>query len=170
VANRLLALLIIVLAVIVGGCGNDTVDADKVESQIEQNLSSATAKIASVSCPEGVEEKEGAKFTCEAKLGGGGKALVAVTLTSDRGDATYAFKAGTVEVSDNAVEPFLEDALEARGVSEANVDCPELIKVADGGKVTCSATGSGGRRGQLTFTWSDDTGNIDNSSVVGPTS
>jgi Domain of unknown function (DUF4333) len=149
-------------------CGDDTVDAGQVETAIEQDLSSATAKIVSVSCPDGVDEREGEEFTCDAKLEGGGKAEVLVKLTNDRGDATYAFKPGTVQVSDNAVEPLLEDSLEARGVSGAQVDCPGLIEVAEGEKVTCDATGAGGRTGEITFTWSDDAGEIDDSSVEGP--
>jgi hypothetical protein len=150
------------------GCGSDTIDAGQVETAIEQDLSSATAKIVSVSCPEGVEEKEGEEFTCDAKLEGGGQAEVLVKLTNDRGDATYAFKPGTVQASDNAVEPLLEDSLQARGVSGPQVDCPQLMKVADGEQVTCTATGAGGRAGEITFTWSDDAGEIDDSSVEPP--
>jgi hypothetical protein len=156
------------LAVFAAGCGTDTVDAGKAEAEIEQGLSSTTAKIASVSCPDDVEQKEGNQFTCSAKLEKGGQAKVLVTLTSDRGDAVYAFKPGTVQVSDNAVEPVLEDSLEAGGVPGAKVDCPDLIKVADGEKVTCDATGSGGGTGRLTFTWSNDAGEIENSSVDAP--
>jgi hypothetical protein len=141
------------------------VDANEVEAAIEQDLSSTTAKISSLSCPNDVEKKEGEQFTCDAKLEGGGKAKVQVTLTNDRGDGTYAFKPGTVQVSDKAVEPVLEDTLQAKGVQDPHVDCPELIKVADGEQVTCDATGAGGRTGQITFTWSSDSGDIDNSSV-----
>ena len=36
-----------------------------------------------------------------------------VTLTNDRGDATYAFKPGTLEVSGDAVATQLEKDLEA---------------------------------------------------------
>jgi hypothetical protein len=59
----------------------------------------------------------------------------------------------------------LEESLAARGVADAQVDCPALIKVADGEKATCDATGAGGRTGQITFAWSDDAGDIDDSSV-----
>jgi hypothetical protein len=162
------AALAIALAIVATACGNDTVDAGQVETAIEQDLSSATAEIVSVSCPDGVEERQGEEFTCDAKLEGGGQAEVLVKLTNDRGDATYAFKPGTVKVSDNAVEPLLEDSLGARGVSGGQVDCPELMKVADGEQITCTATGAGGRAGQITFTWSDDAGDIDDSSVEPP--
>jgi uncharacterized protein DUF4333 len=124
----------------------------------------------SVSCPDGVEQKEGKQFTCNAKLEGGGKAKVEVTLTNDRGDATYSFVPGSVQVSDNTVEPILEKDLEAKGVPDPKVDCPDLMKVADGETATCNATGSGGRTGEISFTWSDDSGDIDDSSVEAPAS
>jgi hypothetical protein len=166
--KALAALLAVALSAAGTACGDDTVDASEVEAAIEQDLSTATTKIASVSCPEDVEKKEGEKFTCDAKLEGGGKAEVEVTLTNDRGDATYSFKPGTVQVSDNTVEPILEKDLEASGVPDPKVDCPDLMTVADGEQATCTATGAGGRTGEITFTWSSDTGDIDDSSVEGP--
>ena len=140
--KRAPAAIAIIAAFVVAACGSDTVDADKVEAGIEEELSSATAQIVSVSCPDDVEQKKGEKFTCDAKLEGGGKAEVEVTLTNDRGDATYAFKPGSVEVSGKAVASQLEKSLEASGVSGVQVTCPDLIKVADGQTATCDAQGS----------------------------
>src|SRR5688572_32795468 len=99
------------LALATVGCGSDTIDAADVEAGIAQSLSSATASVSSVSCPDDVEKEEGATFTCDAKLEGGGKAKVKVTQTSKGGDFTYAFKPGTVVLTDNAVEPALEKDL-----------------------------------------------------------
>jgi hypothetical protein len=162
------ATLLVALAGFAAACGTDTVDPQKVEDGIEQDLSSTTAQISSVSCPDDVEQKKGEKFTCDAKLEGGGKAEVEVTLTNDRGDATYAFKPGTLEVSGTAVASQLEKDLEAQGISGVQVTCPDLIKVAAGETATCDAEGSGGRTGQITFTWSDASGDIDSSSVEAP--
>lgn len=147
------------------GCGSDTIDAAEVEAGIEQSLSSATASVSSVSCPNDVEKKEGATFTCDAKLEGGGKAKVKVTQTSKGGNFTYAFKPGTVVLTDNTVEPALEKDLAASGLPDTKVDCPDTIKVKEGEQVTCTATGSGGRQSQLTFTFSSSDGTIDESSV-----
>ena len=149
------------------GCGGDTVDAAEVEAGIEESLSGATASVSSVSCPNDVEKEEGATFTCDAKLEGGGKAKVKVTQTSKGGDFTYAFKPGTVVLTDNTVEPALEEDLAASGLPDTTVDCPDTIKVKEGEMVTCTATGSGGRQSQLTFTFSSDDGTIDESSVSG---
>jgi hypothetical protein len=149
------------------GCGGDTIDADEVEAGIEQSLSSATAPVSSVSCPNDVEKEEGATLTCDAKLKGGGKAEVKVTQTSNGGDFTYSFKPGTVVLTDDAVEPALEKELTASGLPDTTVDCPDTIKVKEAEQVACTATGSGGRQSQLTFTFSSADGTIDESSVSG---
>jgi hypothetical protein len=162
------AALAILATVGVLACGDDKVDPEKVEQGIEQNLSSATAQITSVSCPSDVKKEEGKTFTCDAKLESGGKAQVTVTQTDNRGNGTYAFKPGTLQLSDNSVEPVLEESLTAKGVSDPQVDCPELISVKEGATVTCTATGAGGRSGDVTFTWSSDDGSIDSSSVEAP--
>ena len=114
------------------GCGSDTIDANEVEAGIEQSLSTATASVSSVSCPTDVEKEEGATFTCDAKLEGGGKAKVKVTQTSKAGDFTYGFKPGTVVLTDDAVEPALEKDLAASGLPDTTVDCPDTIKVKEG--------------------------------------
>ena len=154
-------LLAVPLAV---GCGSDTVDATKVEQEIQKQLSTATATVASVSCPDDVEQEEGARFECTAKLEGGGKAVLTVTQGKGSNDFSYAVKAGTMELADNSIEPYLEKQLKAQGVS-AQVDCPALSPVKTGETVTCAMTTTGGRQTTLTFTWEDDDGSVDSSSV-----
>src|SRR5687768_8892303 len=95
----------VLIATAVLACGDDNVDSEKVEQGIEQDLSSTTAQITSVSCPNDVKKEEGKTFICNAKLEGGGKAQVTVTQTDNRGNGTYAFKPGTLQLSDNSVEP-----------------------------------------------------------------
>jgi hypothetical protein len=138
------AAVVLAVAFATVGCGSDTIDAAEVEAGIEQSLSSATASVSTVSCPNDVAKEEGATFTCDAKLEGGGRAKVKVTQTSKGGDFTYTFKPGTVVLTDDAVEPALEKDLTASGLPDTTVDCPGTIKVKEGEKVTCTATGSGG--------------------------
>jgi len=164
---RGIAAIGIAVALAAVGCGSDSIDADEVEAGIEQTLSDATASVSSVSCPNDIEKEEGATFTCDAKLEGGGKAKVKVTQTSKGGDFTYTFKPGTVVLTDDAVEPALKEELTASGVPDTTVDCPDTIKVKEGEQVTCTATGAGGRQSQLTFTFSRADGTIDESSVSG---
>jgi hypothetical protein len=164
---RATAVIGIGIAFAVAGCGSDTINADEVESGIEESLSGATASVSSVSCPDDVEKEEGATLTCDAKLEGGGSAKVKVTQTSNGGDFTYAFKPGTVVLTDDAVEPALENDLTASGVPDTTVDCPDTIEVKEGEQVACTATGAGGRQTQLTFTFASADGTIDESSVSG---
>jgi hypothetical protein len=164
---RTTALIGIGIAFAVLGCGSDTIDTDQVESGIEESLSGATASVSSVSCPNDVEKEEGATFTCDAKLDGGGRAKVKVTQTSNGGDFTYSFKPGTVVLTDDSVEPALEEDLAASGVPDTTVDCPDTIKVKEGEQVACTATGAGGRQTQLTFSFASSDGTIDESSVSG---
>jgi Domain of unknown function (DUF4333) len=153
------------LAFAAPGCGSDTLDTEQVESSIEEDLSSATTQIKSVSCPSDVDKEEGAKFNCTAKLSGGGKATVIVTQTNDRGDVTYAYKPGSVVLADDAVEPVLEDALAQRGLEGSEVDCPSEIAVKVGETVQCSAQTASGGSVSMSFTFTDDSGSIDSSSV-----
>ena len=90
-----------------------------------------------------------------------------VTQTSKAGDYTYSFKPGTMVLTDNVLEPALEADLAASGVPGAKVDCPSMVKVKTGETFTCTATGSGGRQSQLTFSFSSADGTIDESSVSG---
>ncbi len=164
--GRTSLLLLLPMAALLGaGCGSDTVDTGEVEQQIEEQLSTATAEIASVSCPEEVEEEEGGKFECDAKLEGGGKAVVVVTQTDDRSkEFIYEVKPGTMRLADDSIEPYLEQQIAAKGV-KTDVNCPDLVAVKEGESTTCSAVTSGGRELQVTFTWDDDAGSVDSSSV-----
>src|SRR3954452_10648786 len=101
----------------IAGCGSDTVDANKVEQGIEQELS--TANITSVSCPADVKSETGAKFACDAKLSGGGAAQIEVTQVQAPNKFTYSLKPGTVELAGPAVDKTLEQDLAAQGVHNA---------------------------------------------------
>src|SRR5215208_17509 len=128
---RGIAAIGIAVALAAVGCGSDSIDADEVEAGIEQTLSSATASVSSVSCPNDVEKEEGATFICDAKLEGGGKAKVKVTQTSKGGDFTYTLEPGTVVLTDDALEPALVEELAASGVPDTTVDCPDTIRVQE---------------------------------------
>ncbi|MFL5782903.1 MAG: DUF4333 domain-containing protein [Thermoleophilaceae bacterium] len=158
------ALLLVAPAV---GCGDQTqtVDAAQIEKQIERSLSSATAMVTSVACPGDVESKTGAKFTCDAKLEGGGSAKVVVTETQAPDRFSYTFKPGTVKLAGESVDAALERELAASGVSGAKVECPDPVTVKTGTTVTCPVQGAGGGVGRVRFEFSDSSGSIDESSV-----
>lgn len=158
------ALLAVVVAVAACGDEDGTVDASQVEKGIEQSLSTATTEVTSVSCPDDVESETGAKFTCSAKLSGGGSAKVEVTETQAPDEFTYNFKPGTVELSGASVDNALEQSLAARGIDGATVNCPDPVRVQPGTTVTCPVSGAGGSVGTVSFEFTSS-GSIDQSSV-----
>jgi hypothetical protein len=159
----------VTLVALAAGCGSDTIDADQVEQDIEQDLSTATARIESISCPDDVEKEKGATFQCDARLSGGGKAKVDVKQTTAAGGYEPSFTPNSVQIADNSLEPVLEEELADTGLEGAKVDCPDLVKVQTGKTFSCSVVTPRGAQGSLTFTFSDDSGTVDSSSVESET-
>src|SRR5688572_9209242 len=105
----------LVTAALLAGCGDDedeTVDAAQIEQEIELRLSSGATEVSSVSCPDDVKSETGAKFTCSAKIDGGGAGKVQVTQTGED-EFTYGFKPGTVQLAGATVDKRLEQELAA---------------------------------------------------------
>jgi uncharacterized protein DUF4333 len=152
------------LALALVACGEHTVDANQVEQQIEQHLSTATTKVTSVSCPEDVKSQTGATFTCKAKLSGGGSADVQVVETQAPNQFTYSFKPGTVTLSGASVDKALEQDLHAKGIPNATVNCPSVIPVKPGTTTTCPVSGAHASA-TVSFQFTDASGSIDESSV-----
>ena len=162
------AAVVTAVLVIGAGCGDDEdekVDAAQIEQQIQQSLSTATTKVSSVSCPDDVKSETGAKFTCSAKLDGGGSAKVQVTETAAPDEFTYTFKPGTVQLAGETVDKRLEQQLAASGIPNATVECPGPVKVKPGTTVTCPVTGAGGGAATVSFEFTDASGSIDEASV-----
>jgi hypothetical protein len=142
------------------GCGASTIDAAEVEGEIEHQLSSATARVASVSCPDDVEHEDGRTFECTVDLKDGGEA-VAVGTEQDRDDFSYEVKPGTMRLAGGSVESYLERQLPAG----TQVSCADEITVVAGQTVECDAVTAGGLPATLTFTWADDAGSVEPGSV-----
>jgi hypothetical protein len=163
------AVSIVVIAMIgalAAGCGSDTVDASKAEQGIEtSSLSTSTTQITSASCPGDVKKEKGKAFTCDVKLGGGGKAKVTVTQTSNHNTFSYAFKSGSVVLPGSTVDKELEQDLADAGVKDATVNCPDEVPVKPDTTVTCPITTSSGRQATVSFSFSTVSGTVDSSSV-----
>lgn len=70
--TRLVAVLALVAALLVAGCGDTVVDGAKTEDTLQQNLErSLDKKISSVDCPSDQKVEAGATFTCQVNLAGG---------------------------------------------------------------------------------------------------
>jgi hypothetical protein len=148
-----------------GGCGGGgtaggnagiVVNASQMESAIEHGLSpGGMTEVTSASCPQSVTSEAGAKFTCSARLRGGGSAQVEVTETraakpgeKARTHFSANFKPGSVQLPGASVDNELERALAASGVANATVNCQNPVKFELGTIVVCPAN-VGGRGAAL---------------------
>jgi Domain of unknown function (DUF4333) len=148
------AVSIVVIAMIgalAAGCGS--------------SLSTSATQITSASCPGDVKKEKGKAFTCDVKLGGGGKAKVTVTQTSNHNTFSYAFKSGSVVLPGSTVDKELEQDLADAGVKDATVNCPDEVPVKPDTTVTCPITTSSGRQATVSFSFSTVSGTVDSSSV-----
>jgi hypothetical protein len=94
------------------------------------------------------------------------------------GLATVGCGSDTIDAAE--VEAGIERSLSSATASVSSVSCPSDVEKEEGAtftcdaklkvearRVACTATGSGGRQSQLTFTFSSADGTIDESSVSG---
>ena len=75
---------------ILAGCGERRLDADKLEGKIKAGIEQqAGVKIRSVACPSNIKIKAGNVFTCKATTTAGETATVHVTQKDDKGNVNY---------------------------------------------------------------------------------
>jgi hypothetical protein len=150
---------------IVAGCGSDdTVDPDKVEQGIKDDLSTST-NVTSASCPDDVKSEQGATFTCDVKFENGATGKAEVTQTGAN-SFTYELAKGSVRVPGATVEKEIQRSLAQQGIENATVNCPDNIVVKTDTTVTCEVAGSGGlAAGTVTFVFSSEEGTVDPNSV-----
>jgi Domain of unknown function (DUF4333) len=142
-----------------------TVDSSTVESQIKKQLSSSTAEVTKVKCPTDVKSSAGATFKCDVTWSNGATGQVKVT-AKGANQFTYDVVAGSVQIPGESVAKTLEKDLAQQGAPNATVSCPQNIIVKVGTTVTCNVTGAGGTAtGDVTFTFSSETGDVESSSV-----
>lgn len=142
-----------------------TVEAAQVESGIDQQLSTPTTEVTSVTCPDDVKAETGATFNCSVTWSNGATGKVKVTQES-LNHFTYEPVSGSVQVPAAPVEKSIEQELAKQGAPDAQANCPDNIIVKVGTTVTCDLSGAGGQAaGTVTFTFSDASGTVDPSSV-----
>ena len=140
------------------------VDTAQVEQEIKEDFSSGTVTVTNVDCPANPDVEVGGKFTCSFFLSNDGGGKVEVT----RGAAAYTYVAvpGSVTVPGTSVAQQVEQALEDEGVPDATVTCPDTIVVKTDSTVTCEVgSASGALTGDVTFSFTSETGEVDSSSV-----
>jgi hypothetical protein len=74
-----------------GGCGlKKQIDTDRAEAEIKRDLGSQIGQpLRSVRCPDQVDAKKGARFTCTAIAGDGSRIPVRVTQTDGNGGVEW---------------------------------------------------------------------------------
>jgi hypothetical protein len=87
----LLVPLVLVPALVAFGCSKQ-IDTGKAERSIKAGLATKTSdglRIASVSCPKGIDVKKGNTFMCTVRGSNGKTAQVTVVQRDDKGNVTY---------------------------------------------------------------------------------
>jgi hypothetical protein len=141
-----------------------TVDDAQVEQGIKDDLQTS-AKVTSAKCPSDVPVQKNDKFTCTVTLANGATGKATVT-QQGLDKYTYELKPGSVQIPGSTADAAVEKSLAAQGIPNATVHCPENIIVKVGTTVTCNVSGAQAvASGTVTFTFSDDEGTVDASSV-----
>jgi hypothetical protein len=86
-----LVALMAATAIALGGCGlTKQIDTDRAEAEIKRDLAAQTgAPLRSVRCPDEVDAKEGARFSCTAIAGDGSRIPIRVTQTDGNGGVRW---------------------------------------------------------------------------------
>jgi hypothetical protein len=152
-----------ILAGFVAGCGDDSVDIPAIEGTIKSELKAGGTSPSSVKCPDEVTYERGKAFKCDVTMTNGATGEVQVTLNT-KDDFLFKLVPGSVQVPGATVEKEIEDQLASQGIPDTTVNCPDNIIVKLNTSVTCDVAGAKGA-GKVTFSWSDDSGTVDESSV-----
>lgn len=120
---------VLLLPLVVAGCGGGGVDTKKGEAVIARAIREQVgARVKSVVCPRHVDAVKGDRFTCAVTGADGSKGAAEVTQRDDR---------GAVAVR----TPFIPARAIERSVSEqvgaVAVRCPEIIPARKGDRFTC---------------------------------
>ena len=76
-------------ALVVAGCGAQTVDVKKVEQSIQSGVKKQNGIDVTVHCPDSVDWKTGGTFTCDVTQSDGTRNTATVTMTSNDGHMTW---------------------------------------------------------------------------------
>src|SRR6476661_1568219 len=102
------------------------IDTATIESGIKQQLSTSTAEVTKVSCPDQVDAATGTSFNCSVTWSNGATGKVKTTETSP-GQYTYEPVPGSVQIPGSSAEQQVEKALAQDGFPDAQANCPDTI-------------------------------------------
>jgi hypothetical protein len=76
-------------ALVLAGCGAQTVDIGKVEDDIKSNIKEQNNVDVDVTCPDSVDWKTGESFSCDVVQDDGTKAKATVEMVNDDGEVKW---------------------------------------------------------------------------------
>jgi hypothetical protein len=113
-----------------------------VERAIATSILKQRHMYALVSCPAGIPQQKGRKFTCEAKLTVGTYPMY-VTETDGNGHVRYGNKAPLVALNTGKVQEAIQASILAQRNLTAQVRCPSGVLQQKGLKFRCTAKVAG---------------------------
>ena len=82
---------LVLVPLLLAGCGETVIDDVKTEDAIEKNLKDSLGKkVTAVDCPAGVEVEKGATFDCTVKLAGGKSETATLKILNEDADVEVA--------------------------------------------------------------------------------
>lgn len=125
----------VLLTLPLAACGSTSIDAEKGESRIKEEIEQVTSQTGTtVECPEDVDAKKGATFKCTAKGKDGTSLPVDVRQTDDDGNVRFGAKLLKTSEAERLI-----GAKFAESGAAVKVDCPDLVALKAGGKFACKA-------------------------------
>ncbi len=152
------ALLVATLAL--ASCGGSAIDDAKAERFIRAVVAEQVgARVAAVTCPQDVEIRRGAKFTCVVTGVDGSKGDVLATQRDDDGSVVVDAPFLHVREAETVMTEQIEKQTKADDVDDVEVTCPEIVVVEKDALFRCKAA-SAGRSRNVTARLTDTQGHF----------
>ncbi|WP_354700971.1 hypothetical protein DSM112329_01265 [Paraconexibacter sp. AEG42_29] len=145
-------------AALAAGCGETTIDADKAQKIIREEVAKQVGTtVKEVKCPEDEVAKKGDTFTCLVTGADGTKGDALVTQKDDEGNVRFNAPFVHTGNGERLIAERIESQSSATGVK---VDCPDIVVGKQGDTFQCKAT-SANDSATVQVTQTDAKGGID---------
>lgn len=155
---------LVFVASTLAACGASTIDATSVSKQIVEAQEEVTPdlKVNKGKCPDDIEAKKGATFTCTVSVAGV-KAPYNVKVTSIKGDdVIFDFEPAKAIIGVEITKTFIEQQAAAQGFEGATADCGEKAVIVSDPDETFTCTLSlGAEQTEVEILVKDTEGNIE---------
>lgn len=151
-------LYLAVLSVLILGACTSTLEGGDIEEQVAADVKEQQGVEVDVACPDDIEPKKGAKFTCTATDPDGNEIPIEVVQEDDEGNVNWTMNVLDLTVVEESIAPEVSSQVGA----EITIDCPPVLVLAEAGNsVDCDVTDDAGGEGIIRITATDSEGNIE---------